>query len=99
MATTQAVLCTEIDIATAATFCDELYDAIDASDTEVVPVDCSGVTFMDSSGYHALADASEYAVRQDHILALRNLSPHCERVIRLCDQGNDLHLEILEALT
>jgi hypothetical protein len=63
----------------------DLRDAIDASDEPLVSVDCSDVTFMDSSGFHAMVDATEYAARRGHTLVIREPSPPCRRLIRLCD--------------
>jgi anti-anti-sigma factor len=83
----------EIDLATAPAFKADLHDAIDTSDTDVVLVDCSGLTFMDSAGFHTLLDATEYAVRHGHTLEIRNLSPSCSRLLRLCDWESELHLE------
>ena|SRR5258708_204413 len=85
----------EIDTATAPGFNAELHDLIDNSDEAVVSVDCSGVTFMDSAGYHELVDATNYAVRRGHTLVLRNLSPSCARLLRLCDTDRELYVERL----
>jgi anti-anti-sigma regulatory factor len=46
-------------------------------------VDCSGITFMDPAGYHALVDATNYATRRSHTLVIRNMSPPCARFIQL----------------
>src|SRR5260221_13120509 len=75
----------EIDTATAPGFNAELHDLIDNSDEAVVSVDCSGVTFMDSAGYHELVDATNYAVRRGHTLVLRNLLPSVVSLFRFCD--------------
>lgn len=83
----------EIDTATATAFDAELHDAIDNADEAFVNVDCSGLTFIDSAGYHALVDATNYAVRRGHTLVIRNLSPSCARLIRLCDLSRELHVE------
>ena len=83
----------QIDTATAASFNADLHDTIDSSDEAFVSVDCSGVTFMDSAGYHALVDATSYAVRRGHTLVIRNLSPSCARLVRLCDLDRQLHVE------
>ena len=50
----------------------ELVVKVDRSDEAFVSVDCSGVTFMDSAGYHVLVDATDYAVRRGHTLVIRN---------------------------
>jgi anti-anti-sigma factor len=89
----------DIDLATTPTFKAYLHRTIDTSDAALVVVDCSGVTFMDSAGYHVLVDAAEYALRQGHTLVIRNMSPSCARLIRLCDWDNELRLESRDALT
>jgi anti-anti-sigma factor len=71
----------------------DLRNTIDGSDEALVSVDCSDVTFMDSSGFHVLVDATSYAARRGHTLVIRNLSPSCRRLIRLCDWDNELCLE------
>jgi len=84
----------EIDIATAPAFNTDLRDAIDNSDEALVSVDCSGVTFMDSAGYRALVEATQYAVRRGRTLVIRNMSPSCAMLIRLCDLDHELLVEI-----
>jgi anti-anti-sigma factor len=83
----------EIDAATAASLNADLHDAIDDTDEASVNVDCSGLTFIDSAGYHVLVDATNYAVRRGRTLMIRNLSPSCAALIRLCDQDRELHVE------
>ena len=83
----------EIDTATAPSFSADLHDTIDGSDEAFVSVDCSGVTFIDSAGYHVLVDATNYAVRRGHTLVLRNLSLSCARLLRLCDLDCELRVE------
>ena len=83
----------EIDYASAPAFRADLHDTIDSSDVERVVVDCTDITFMDSAGFHALVDATAYAVRHDRTLVIHNMSPQCNRLIRLCDFANDLHVE------
>ena len=83
----------EIDMATASFFHDDLYDAIDNAADEVVVVDCSGVTSIDSIGYAVLVEATEYAVRHGHIVSIRNLSPRCAGVIRFYDWDHELRVE------
>jgi stage II sporulation protein AA (anti-sigma F factor antagonist) len=87
----------EIDLATAPALRADLRNTIDRSDTDLVVVDCSGVTFMDSGGYHALADETAYASRHGHALVIRNPSPSCALVLRLCD-WDGLHREDPEGL-
>jgi anti-anti-sigma factor len=90
-----SALCGEIDLLTAGTFRDDLYEIIDQCNVPIVRVDLQAVTFMDSAGYHALVDADEYAIRRGHIMSIRNLSAQCAKVIGICDLDNDLHIEDL----
>jgi anti-anti-sigma factor len=83
----------EVDLATAQTLSADLHDIIDHSDVELVVVDCTDLTFIDSSGFYALVEANAYAVGHDHTLVIRHMSPRCARLIYLCDWGNELHLE------
>ena len=93
MANVVSALCGEIDLATADAFRSDLYDLIDRCELPIVHVDFAAVTFMDSAGYHALVEATEYGSRRGHVLVLRNLSAQCAKVMRLCDQDNELHIE------
>lgn len=97
MANPLSALCgdIDIDIATADAFRSELFDLIDQCDLPTVHVDLAAVTFMDSQGYHALADAHEYASRRHRVMVIQNLTEQCARVIRLCDRDNELHVETL----
>jgi anti-anti-sigma factor len=83
----------EIDMASAPSFSADLHEAIDESSEERVSVDCSGVTFMGSSGYRVLVDATEYAARRGHTLVIRNMSSSCARLFRLCGENIDLTFE------
>lgn len=83
----------EIDMATAPALQIELFDCIERADEPLVNVDCAGVTFMDSAGYHALVRATEYAAQRGHTLVIRNLPPACGRVIRMCNLDRELNVE------
>jgi anti-anti-sigma factor len=83
----------EIDIANAPAYFAELHDAIDDSEGPLVVADCSELTLMGSAAYHVLVDATAYAVRRDRTLVIRNLSPKCASVMRLCDRERELHIE------
>lgn len=87
----------DIDRASAAAFGAEIYDTIDNADDELVSVDCSGVTFMDSAGFHVLVDATQYAVRRGHTLVIRNPSHACAMLLRLCDMESELRIDALTA--
>lgn len=80
----------EIDLATAPGFSAAMHETIDCADSRAVVIDCSAITFMDSSAFHALVRAHRYAIRHDHRLVIQGLSPSCERVIRICDFRNVL---------
>jgi anti-anti-sigma factor len=82
-----------LDATTAPSFRAAVHDAIDKADEAFVHVDCSAVTYIDSDGYHVLVDATCYAVRRGHTLVIRNLSPSCATLIRLCDLDRELHVE------
>ncbi len=83
----------EIDMATASAFKARLHHAIVTSQTVRVVVDCSELTFMDSTGFHVLVDETRYAARRHHMLVIRNMSPACARVLAVCDWDNELHIE------
>jgi anti-anti-sigma factor len=83
----------EIDLFTAPTLRAGIHDAIDRSDSALVAVDCSGVTFMDSSGYEVLVDATEYAARQGHTLVVRNASRPCTRVLHVFAADGELRFD------
>jgi anti-anti-sigma factor len=93
MANVVSALCGDIDRSTVAAFRSDLYGLIDRCEQPIVHVDFAAVTFMDSAGYHALVEATEYGSRRGHVLVLRNLSAQCAKVMRLCDQDNELHIE------
>jgi hypothetical protein len=38
-------------------------------------------------------DATEYAARRGHTLAIRDMAPSCARLIRLCDWDRELRVE------
>ena len=87
----------EIDLASGPGFNLSLRAAIDRSEEAFVSVDCAGVTFMDSAGYHALTDATRYAAKRGHTLVIRNASRSCARLIALCDWDHELRVECLPA--
>lgn len=80
----------EVDLFTTAAFAAALRTEIDWSYRRAVFIDCSAITFMDSSAFHALVYAHRYAADNGHRLVLRNLRPNCARLIRLCDSNNEL---------
>jgi anti-anti-sigma factor len=83
----------DIDGVSGQAFSAALRDTIDSSDEMLVSVDCSGVTFMDPAGYHALVDATRYAARHGHTLVIRNMPPSCTRLIRQYAWDRELRVE------
>jgi anti-anti-sigma factor len=89
----------EIDMATAPAFLAVMCEMVDCVGNRAVVIDCSAITFMDSSALHALMDAHEYAIEHDHVLVIRGLAEHCLRIARICDHGNVLTIEPRRAWT
>jgi anti-anti-sigma factor len=83
----------EVDLATAPAFAAALRAEIDSADSRAVFIDCSAITFVDNSAFHALVYAHRYAIGHDHSLVIRNLYPNCARVLRLCDWHHELTIE------
>ena len=83
----------EIDLATASAFGAAMCHAIDDADAHTVFVDCSAVTFMDSSAFHAFIAAHRYARSRSQQLRIRELKPDCARVLNLCDWDHELMIE------
>ena len=83
----------EIDLSTASAFLESMCDAIDSATHRTVFIDCSAITFMDSSGFHALLDAGDHALKQDRALVIRGLAENCARVVRICDQRHAVTIE------
>ena len=61
MANVLSALGGEIDHAAADGFRSDLYDLIDRCEMPIVHVDLAAVTFINSAGYQALVDGTEYA--------------------------------------
>ena len=83
----------EIDLFTAPGLSSGLHEAIDRSDDAIMAVDCSGVTFMDSSGYEVLVDATEYAARLGRTLVIRNASRPAARLFRIFEAEDELRFD------
>jgi anti-anti-sigma factor len=83
----------EIDLSTAPAFLESMCDAIDSATDRTVFIDCSAITFMDSSAIHALLDARDHARKQDRVLVIRSLAENCARVVRICDQRHAFTIE------
>jgi anti-anti-sigma factor len=74
----------EIDLATATEFAAEL-DAVISEAHSPADVDLSGVTFIDSSGLHALIRAQEHVAGTEVRLVLVNPSKACRQVLEITD--------------
>ena len=83
----------EIDLSTAPAFLESMCDAIDSPTDRTVFIDCSAITFMDSSAIYALLDARDHALKYDRVLVIRGLAENCARVVRICDQRNEFTIE------
>jgi anti-anti-sigma factor len=55
-------------------------------------IDLSGITFIDSSGLHAIARAQERQQRAGLALMLRSQSPAARRAIEMVGVGDILHI-------
>jgi anti-anti-sigma regulatory factor len=83
----------EVDVSTAPAFAAALRAEIDTADSRDVFIDCSAITSVDRSAFHALVYAHRYAIGHDHALIIRNLYPNCAQVLRLCDRHHELTIE------
>jgi len=83
----------KIDLFTAPAFAAAIRAEIDWADNRAVFIDCSAITFMDSSAFHALVYAHRYAIDHGHLLTIRNLRWNCARTIRRYDAHNELRIE------
>ena len=73
----------EIDLASAPAFSSALDDHIEANPGDV-KVDCSELTFIDSSGLAVLAHAAQSLKSEGRALKLVALSDLCRRTIEIC---------------
>jgi anti-anti-sigma factor len=83
----------ELDVATSPAFIAATITAIDASDDHTVVVDCSAVTFMDSSAFYAMVALTEYAAARGHPLIVGNVQPQCAWVLNFCNTDQELAIE------
>jgi len=77
----------EIDLATATRFEAEL-DAVISEAHSPADVDLSGVTFIDSSGLHALIRAQQHVIGTVVRLVLVNPSKACRQVLEITDTAD-----------
>ena len=72
----------ELDLATAAAVADELM-AVQETDAQLIVLDLSGLTFMDSGGVHLIARADARCRAAAKPLRLLRGPPHIQRVFTL----------------
>jgi anti-sigma B factor antagonist len=72
----------EVDIANASVMKHHIDSFADEFDGELV-VDCTDLSFIDSSGLSALCDVRGALVSSGRTFRLRNYAPHIERVLEL----------------
>ena len=85
----------EIDVASAQPFIDVTRTAIDECPDRTVVVDCTAITFMDSSAFHALVGLTEHAARRGQELIVASVQPQCARVLEFCNTDDELTIERL----
>ncbi len=79
----------ELDAATAQRVDDEL-QSVAASDAQLIVLDLSGLTFMDSSGVHLIARAHECCTAAAKRLRLLRGPPHIQRILTLAAAADTL---------
>jgi anti-anti-sigma factor len=85
----------EFDMTAAADFAATLAD-IEATSPRAIVMDLAGLTFMDSTGLHALLGAHERAVGS-HVFAVLNGTGSAHRLLALA--GADAHLMMIDELS
>ncbi len=73
----------ELDLATGAAVADELMAAVQATDVQLIVLDLSGLTFIDSGGVHLIARADARCRAAAKPLRLLGGPPHIQRVFTL----------------
>lgn len=78
----------EVDAATAALLSDALRVAM-ADDPAEIELDCTEMTFLDSSGIRALVEASDRARdAASTAISITNVSPGPQRILEICGLGD-----------
>jgi anti-anti-sigma factor len=90
-AASTVTVCGEIDLAAVPT----LTASLEAAGLEQIPLDLdlSGITFIDSSGLHAIVQAHQRQQRAGLALTLRSPSPAVRRAIEMVALGDTLHID------
>lgn len=82
----------EVDLATAAALGEALRAHAAASPGDVV-CDCSGMSFIDSSGIKVLVSLARQLRADERRLSLTNVRPNCRLVMDVTGLGNLIELE------
>jgi anti-anti-sigma factor len=82
-ATARAAVTGEVDLATATTLRDRLFDVLDGQNPSVLDVDLAGVTFMDCTGLGVLVAVRRAAARTGCQLRVTNPQPIVRRVLEV----------------
>ena len=83
----------ELDLATSPAFITATITAIDASSDHTVVIDCSAITFMDSTAYDAFVALTRYAASRGRPLVVGNVQPQCAWVLNFCNADQKLTIE------
>lgn len=97
---TLATLAGEIDVTNSADLRDMLEAAV-SEGTRTLVIDLSGVSFMDSSGLHALLQVTRMLQRQEGVLSVVSPQGIVNRLLRLCaaDQLMPVYNSVTEAVS
>lgn len=83
----------ELDVATSPAFITATLAAIDASSDHTIVVDCSAVTFMDSSAFYAMVALTKYAASRGHRLVVGKVQRQCAWVLNFCNTDREITIE------
>lgn len=86
----------EVDLASAGNVLADIQRAISASDANL-RVDCTHLTFIDSSGVRALVDAHSLLESKGRTLTIVNLAPGPQRVFEILGLTDLFNIERISA--
>jgi anti-anti-sigma factor len=82
----------EVDLASAPML-ERILELLAEQGRRTVVVDLAALRFIDMSGMHVLADASQRMARTGRVLTLRSVPPRAQEIIRLSGISRLVHLE------
>jgi anti-anti-sigma factor len=88
----------EIDIASASQLRADLQELVDTSSGDIV-VDCSGLTFIDSSGVAAIVFTQQALAPRGSALRIANIDGVPARLLDILDLNETLHVNEAETAT